>query len=190
MSIPRQTRWSQERKSQGLCVSCGAKRVTYSCLCDACMSRQRNRMRERRGTVIPHFVENPAKIRRSQCRIIGNISTLPYLALLPKGFLTKVLFKPDDSCWHWTGNRNRNPRYPWQRYGVFDQYFRQPDGKKLHTCTAAHRVAYIAICGPIPQGLELDHLCENKLCVNPDHLEAVTHRENVIRGFLRRQLYG
>lgn len=45
----------------------------------------------------------------------------------------------------------------------------------------AHRAAYENAKGPIPEGLEIDHLCRNRGCVNPDHLEAVTHRENQIR---------
>jgi hypothetical protein len=45
-------------------------------------------------------------------------------------------------------------------------------------------VAYELFVGPIPEGLELDHLCRNPSCVNPAHLEAVTHRENVRRGDL------
>jgi hypothetical protein len=45
----------------------------------------------------------------------------------------------------------------------------------------AHRVSYRLVKGPIPEGMTLDHLCRVPLCVNPDHLEAVTHRVNVLR---------
>lgn len=45
----------------------------------------------------------------------------------------------------------------------------------------AHRVSYELLVGPIPDGLQLDHLCRVRLCVNPSHLEAVTQRENILR---------
>lgn len=46
----------------------------------------------------------------------------------------------------------------------------------------AHRYVYELIKGPIPEGLELDHLCRNRACCNPEHLEPVTHRINILRG--------
>lgn len=46
----------------------------------------------------------------------------------------------------------------------------------------AHRLAYELEIGPVPEGLELDHLCRVRICVNPDHLEPVTHAENMRRG--------
>lgn len=45
-----------------------------------------------------------------------------------------------------------------------------------------HRAAYTAFVGPIPAGLVIDHLCRERTCCNPEHLEAVTHRENLVRG--------
>src|SRR5690348_8963192 len=46
----------------------------------------------------------------------------------------------------------------------------------------AHRFAYEALVGPIPEGLQMDHLCRVRSCVNPRHLEPVTARENALRG--------
>lgn len=46
----------------------------------------------------------------------------------------------------------------------------------------AHRLAYEWAKGPIPEGMQIDHLCRNRACVNPEHLEAVTHQTNVARG--------
>ncbi|MFI7072082.1 HNH endonuclease signature motif containing protein [Micromonospora sediminicola] len=46
----------------------------------------------------------------------------------------------------------------------------------------AHRVAYELLRGPVPEGLQLDHLCRVRHCVNPDHLQPVTHRVNTLRG--------
>lgn len=52
--------------------------------------------------------------------------------------------------------------------------------------TTAHRWYYEQRHGSVPEGLELDHTCENPLCVNPDHLEPVTHQENIRRHYQGR----
>ena len=71
----------------------------------------------------------------------------------------------DGECWRWTGTKNRG-------YG----HFRTLDGRIY-----AHRWAYEFFVGPIPDGLTIDHLCRNRACVNPDHLEPVPMRVNVHR---------
>ena len=73
-----------------------------------------------------------------------------------------------DSCWEWTAFKD--PR----GYGrlVID---RKP--------RLAHKVLWEMENGPVPEGLELDHLCKNQGCVRPSHLEAVTHAENMRRYF-------
>lgn len=71
-------------------------------------------------------------------------------------------------CWIWTGSKNR------QGYGHF--------GVNAHLIFAAHRFAYELTIGPVARHLDLDHLCKLRICVNPSHMEPVTHIENVRRG--------
>lgn len=84
-------------------------------------------------------------------------------------FWAKVAKRPD-GCWEWLGARVS------RGYGQLGSGMAEP------THVAAHRYSYALHRGPIPPGAELDHLCRNRWCVNPDHLEPVTHRENILRG--------
>ena len=90
---------------------------------------------------------------------------------LKNKLLARVIYSvepPSDSpCWLWQGCTTT------RGYGLIAIC-----GKSK----LAHRLAYELFKGPIPEGLELDHLCRVRNCCNPDHLEAVTHEENVRRG--------
>jgi hypothetical protein len=82
-----------------------------------------------------------------------------------KHFRSKVE-EMSDGCWEWTGSKHP------KGYGFFSA-----TGKKIY----AHRYIWQVLYGPIPTGFELDHLCNNKSCVRPDHLDCVTHSQNMAR---------
>lgn len=71
-------------------------------------------------------------------------------------------------CWKWAGITGKNG------------YGRIKIKKKFES---AHRLSFSIFKGPIPAGMQIDHLCRVRNCVNPDHLEAVTARENILRGY-------
>jgi len=73
-----------------------------------------------------------------------------------------------DECWEWLGTE-------FTKYGYGAHKI---DGRRFR----AHRISWTLTRGPIPNGVVLDHLCRNPRCVNPDHLEVVTHKINILRG--------
>ena len=93
------------------------------------------------------------------------ISTIRRVRPCADRFWEKV--ERTEGCWIWKASLNT--------YG-YGQFFHDGSPRK------AHRLSYEWANGPIPAGLEIDHLCRTRACVNPDHLEPVTHRENLLRG--------
>ncbi len=84
---------------------------------------------------------------------------------IPEGF--------DSPCFVWVGTYGRYGYKPTASYGHFWDGEGHP---------SVHRYAYKTFVGPIPDNLDLDHLCRNRRCCNPDHLEPVSRSENLKRG--------
>jgi hypothetical protein len=111
--------------------------------------------------------------------VYGSISTLTTVidkdntqatSLVPHSFESVSsrypLMRMSQGCWIWQGARSG-------KYGSIKR-----SGKTI----GVHRHIYEELCGPIPAGKQLDHLCRNPLCCNPAHLEPVSQRENTLRG--------
>lgn len=101
------------------------------------------------------------------------------MAMAPVPLVDRFWPKVDASgdCWEWTAAKTHDG------YGFIGQS-RRGSGKVY-----AHRFAYEQLVGPVPVGMQLDHLCRVRHCVNPDHLEPVTNRENARRGSKARRTH-
>jgi hypothetical protein len=102
-------------------------------------------------------VTSADRVQRS-CNVVNEI--------IKSRFKLRAIQK--DGCWEWTGSVDH------YGYGYVSYMTRK---------LKAHRVAYELFKQEIPQGLVIDHLCRNRKCVNPEHLEPVTIGENVSRGY-------
>jgi hypothetical protein len=132
--------------------------VAGTCGVDGCIKLAKNS-----GMCWGHY----CRVRRHGSTEIG-IKRIPGLKY--ERMLAGYPDKPTDGCWEWTGNRTG------------DGYGRLAGRQGL-----AHRLSYEYHLGPIPDGLEIDHLCRNRGCGNPAHMEAVTHRVNCQRREVRHR---
>lgn len=97
------------------------------------------------------------------------------LAASPTGYWEHLQIGSPDDCWVWSGRLNEKG------------YGRCSRGPGRTFSDRAHRRMYEMAFGPVPEGLEVDHLCHVRSCCNPWHLEAVTHEENLRRRDERRR---
>lgn len=91
------------------------------------------------------------------------------IGALPNRFTNKFIPVPESGCWIWTAHCSEDG------YGTFRA--------QSYKMMKAHRYSFEALKWPIPLGLQLDHLCRVRCCVNPDHLEIVDNRTNCLRGY-------
>lgn len=129
--------------------------VPVTAICTICTIAECNRKHKAKGLCDKHYQRLYATGTTDDSRVPTD----------DERFWPKVL--PTGFCWYWAGGKTK------LGYGVFRWNGRSG---------CAHRWAYESLVGPIPEGLDLDHLCRNPSCVNPDHLEPVTTGENIRRG--------
>lgn len=94
-----------------------------------------------------------------------HVEEVAVLEQLPERLSSKIATDPS-GCWRWTAS-------------LRDGYGQVRVGSRVR---GAHVVVYELLVGSVPDGMELDHACRNRWCVNPEHLSPMTHRENVLRG--------
>lgn len=88
---------------------------------------------------------------------------------LPENIENKIMPEPNTGCWFWLGGM----RDAKEGYGGFPY-----EGKTWRT----HRLVYTLLRGPVAKELDIDHLCRNRICCNPEHLEPCTRKTNIHRG--------
>lgn len=131
--------------------------------------------RERLATFNVIRWDAPTATRMPRHQRLHLMRTEPYLRglnLTPEQTFWMKVGEPDEfGCWPWLGGMHPSG------HGTAHH-----EGRSVY----AHRLAYESLIGPIPPGLQLDHLCRNPSCVNPLHLDPVTSAVNTARGVHRR----
>jgi len=117
-----------------------------------------------------HREQSREYVRQYKIRKFG----IPRIKTQEERFLEKVIPEPNSGCWIWLGTVQKNG------------YARTAFGSR--NSGLAHKWSYLNFVGAVPAGLELDHRCRVRCCVNPKHLEAITHLENMRRGAAARRL--
>lgn len=122
--------------------------------------------------------QSPQVIEKRRKAIIERFKRIPMKRRSLEEKISKKIIKDKKGCWNWTGAVFK------KEYGDYPQMrVSNEEGKRT---VRVHRVIYQRYKGEIADGLEIDHICGNTLCINPEHLEAVSHRENMRRGKLGR----
>lgn len=116
------------------------------------------------------FKDNGKKYCESHWSALQRDPDTSRLKYIPRGDKERLMVKVKkiDGHWMWNGSLDGNGKYGGFHY----------KGKQRR----AHRVAWELFVGPIPEGMVLDHMCRVTQCVNPDHLQVVTQRENLLIG--------
>jgi hypothetical protein len=144
-----------------------------------------DRMCEVGGCSRVHYARGLCNSHYIRLRKYGDVQADKPLPLVPESrrrspreeiatrFWSKVDRNGPLGCWIWTAQTNR--------FG-YGQFTISDPSRKRGIPASAHRVAWELTHGKIPDGLYIDHLCRTRSCVNPDHLEPVTNRVNILRG--------